>query len=256
VITRNTVQHNDQGGLPANVTTTTYPECQASGNVPGDCGEGIHLWSVANSSVTFNTVTDNVGGILLTDEFGPTHGNLIAGNVITDNVYDCGITLPSHSLGRDPATGKLMPSFGGVYDNVVRNNISSGNGGAGVGIFAPFPGAASYNNVVEGNAISDNGEAGVSLHGHAPGAYIGGNKILNNIIGPNNLTGDHDVSPTADLSSTGILVWSAVTPITVTISGNTIFGSWYGIWLGHVVSAPGASAGNTFWSISTHVHKA
>ena len=256
VITRNTVQHNDQGGLPANVTTTTYPECQASGNVPGDCGEGIHLWSVANSSVTFNTVTDNVGGILLTDEFGPTHGNLIAGNVITDNVYDCGITLPSHSLGRDPATGKLMPSFGGVYDNVVRNNISSGNGGAGVGIFAPFPGAASYNNVVEGNAISGNGEAGVSIHGHAPGAYIGGNKILNNIIGPNNLAGDHDVSPKADLKTTGILVWSAVTPITVTISGNTIFGSWYGIWLGHVVSAPGASAGNTFWSISTHVHKA
>jgi len=255
-ISRNVIKNNDQGGLPANVTTTTYPECQASGNVPGDCGEGIHLWSVANSSVTFNTVTDNVGGILLTDEFGPTHGNLIAGNVITDNVYDCGITLPSHSLGRDPATGKLMPSFGGVYENVVRNNISSGNGGAGVGIFAPFPGAASYNNVVEGNAISGNGEAGVSLHGHAPGAYIGGNKILNNIIGPNNLTGDHDVSPTADLSSTGILVWSAVTPITVTISGNTIFGSWYGIWLGHVVSAPGASAGNTFWSISTHAHKA
>jgi parallel beta-helix repeat protein len=256
VITRNTVQHNDQGGLPANVTTTTYPECQASGNVPGDCGEGIHLWSVANSSVTFNTVTDNVGGILLTDEFGPTHGNLIAGNVITDNVYDCGITLPSHSLGRNPATGKLMPSFGGVYDNVVRNNISSGNGGAGVGIFAPFPGAASYNNVVEGNAISGNGEAGVSLHDHAPGAYIGGNQILNNIIGPNNLAGDHDVSPTADLATTGILVWSAVTPITVTISGNTIFGSWYGIWLGHVVSAPGASARNTFWAISTHAHKA
>jgi hypothetical protein len=255
-ITRNTIKNNDQGGLPANVATTTYPECQASGNVPGDCGEGIHLWSVATSSVTFNTVTDNVGGILLTDEFGPTHGNLIAGNVITDNIYDCGITLPSHNLGRDPATGKLMPAFGGVYDNTVRNNISTGNGGAGVGMFAPFPGAASYNNVVEGNAISGNGEGGVSLHGHTPGAYIGGNKILNNIIGPNNLAGDTDVSPTADLKTTGIVVWSAATPITVTISGNTIFGSWYGIWLGHVVSAPGASAGNTFWSISTHAHKA
>ena len=254
-ITRNTIKNNDQGGLPANVATTTYPECQASGNVPGDCGEGIHLWSVANSSVTFNTVTDNVGGILLTDEFGPTHGNLIAGNVITDNIYDCGITLPSHNLGRDPATGKLMPAFGGVYDNTVRNNISTGNGGAGVGMFAPFPGAASYNNVVEGNAISGNGEGGVSLHGHAPGAYIGGNKILNNIIGPNNLAGDKDVSPKADLKTTGIVVWSAVTPITVTISGNTIFGSWYGIWLGHVVSAPGAASGNTFWSTTSRVRQ-
>jgi hypothetical protein len=149
-----------------------------------------------------------------------------------------------------------MPSFGGVYDNVVRNNISSGNGGAGIGIFAPFPGSASYNNVVEDNAITGNGEGGVSLHGHAPGAYVGGNKILNNLIGPNNVAGDHDVSPAPDLVTTGIVVWSAVTPITVTISGNTIFGSWYGIWLGHVVSAPGASARNTFWSISTHVHKA
>jgi len=255
-ITRNTIKDNDQGGLPANVATTTYPECQASGNVPGDCGEGIHLWSVANSSVTFNTVTDNVGGILLTDEFGPTHDNLIAGNVITDNIYDCGITLPSHNLGRDPATGKLMPSFGGVYNNVVRNNISTGNGGAGVGMFAPFPGAASYDNVVEGNAISGNGEGGVSLHGHAPGAYVGGNKILNNIIGPNNLAGDQDLSPGPDLSTTGIIVWSAVTPITITISGNTIFGSWYGIWLGHVVSAPDAAARNTFWSTTTRVHKA
>jgi len=51
-------------------------------------------------------------------------------------------------------------------------------------------------------------------------------------------------------------VWSAVTPIKVTISGNTIFGNWYGIWLGHVVLAPGARARNTFWGISTYVHTA
>ena len=255
-IARNVVQHNDQGGLPANAATTTYPECQASGNVPGDCGEGIHLWSVADSSVLLNTVTDNVGGILLTDEFGPTHGNLIAGNVVTNNALDCGITLPSHNLAIDPKTLKPMPAFGGVYDNVVRNNITTGNGGAGVGIFAPFPGAASYDNVVKGNAISGNGEAGVSLHGHAPGAFVGGNQILDNVIGPNNLGGDQDVTPAPDLATTGILVWSAVTPIKVTISGNILFGSWYGIWLGHVVNAPGAAARNTFWSTPTHVHKA
>ena len=79
VIVHNTVENNDQGGLPANAATTKYAECQASGNIPGDCGEGIHLWSVANSQVLFNTVTGNAGGILLTDEFGPTYGNLIAG---------------------------------------------------------------------------------------------------------------------------------------------------------------------------------
>jgi parallel beta-helix repeat protein len=110
--------------------------------------------------------------------------------------------------------------------------------------------------VIEDNAITGNGLAGVTIHSHAPGAFVGGNRILNNLIGTNNIGGDPDVGPLPDMATTGILVWSAATPITVTISGNTIFGNWDGIWLGHVVSAPGASARNRFWAISTHVHKA
>jgi len=259
VIKHNTVSNNDLGGLPANSATTMYAECQASGGVPGDCGEGIHLWSVANSQVLLNRVTGNAGGILLTDEFGPTHGNLIAGNVVTDNAYDCGITLPSHNLGRDPTTGKFMPAFGGVYDNIVRNNIVLDNGvlgqGAGIGIFAPGPGTASYDNLISDNTLSGNGLAGVALHGHAPGAFVGGNSIIGNLIGTNNVDGDSDVAPHADAVTTGILVWSAATPITETISGNTIFGDWNGIWLGHVVTALGAAHTNTFWSVSTHVHQ-
>jgi len=260
VIKHNVVQDNDQGGLPANLATTTYAECQASGNIPGDCGEGIHLWSVANSQVLLNTVTGNAGGILLTDEFGPTHNNLIAGNIVTDNAYDCGITLPGHNLALNPQTHAFMPAFGGVYANVVRNNIVLDNGllgqGAGILIAAPAPGTASYDNVIEDNAISGNGLSGVTIHGHAAGAYVGGNTISGNYIGPNNLDGDTDVSPTADNATTGILAWSAATPITVTITGNTIFGNSYGVWLGHVVSAPGAAAGNTFWTVSARVHVA
>jgi len=260
MIEHNVVQNNDQGGMPANAATTKYAECQASGNVPGDCGEGIHLWSVANSQVLFNTVTGNAGGILLTDEFGPTHGNLIAGNIVTGNAYDCGITLPGHNLALNPQTHKLMPAFGGVYDNVVRNNIVLDNGllgqGAGILIAAPAPGTASYNNVIEDNAIRGNGLAGVTMHGHAAGAFIGGNQVLDNLIGPNNLDGDPDVSPTTDMRTTGILVWSAGTPITMTISGNTIFGDWYGIWMNSTVSAPGALHRNTFQAVNTRVHVA
>jgi parallel beta-helix repeat protein len=261
VIKYNLVQNNDQGGLPANAATTAYAQCKVSGSVPGDCGEGIHLWSVAYSEVLLNTVTRNAGGILLTDEFGPTHGNLIASNVVTDNAPDCSITLASHNLALNPQTRAFMPSFGGVYGNVVRNNIVLVNGlkgqGAGVGIFVPAPGTASYNNVVEDNAITGNSLPGVTLHGHAAGAFVGGNQILNNLIGPNNTAGDPDTIPPApDLRTTGILVWSAGTPITVTISGNTIFNDWYGIWMNSTVSAPGASSLNTFWTISTHVHKA
>ena len=95
-----------------------------------------------------------------------------------------------------------MPAFGGVYANVVRNNIVLDNGllgqGAGVLIAAPAPGTASYNNVIEGNTISANGLAGVTIHGHALGAFVGGNEILDNLIGRNNIDGDADVSPTAE----------------------------------------------------------
>ncbi len=259
VIKHNVVRNNDLGGLPANVGSTTYAECKPNGPVPGDCGEGIHLWSVAYSEVLLNTVTGNSGGILLTDEFGPTHNNLVAGNVVTSNAYDCGITLPGHNLAVDPATHKFMPAFGGVYANVVRDNVVMDNGvlgqGAGVGLFAAGPGTASYDNLVTGNYISGNGLAGVALHAHAPGAIVSGNRILDNVIGTNNVDGDPDTSPT-DMRTTGILAWSAATPVSVTISGNTIFGDWYGIWLSQVVKAPGAYQRNTFWSVATHVHTA
>ena len=101
-------------------------------------------------------VEDNVGGILVTDEFGPSAHNVIAFNVSRDNEEDCGITLPSHK-----AATVTDPTMGGVYDNLVFGNVSEGNGGAGVGMFAPFPGTASYDNLVIDNTLKDNGEAGV-----------------------------------------------------------------------------------------------
>ena len=254
VIKHNVVEHNDLG-----TPTSSYKECQPQGQVPGDCGEGIHLMGVADSDVLINTVTDNSGGILLTDEFGPTHGNLIAGNIVSDNAADCGITLASHNLGRNPTTAALMPAFGGVYGNVVRDDIVVDNGlqgaGSGIGIFAPFPGAAAYDNLVEGNTTVGNGQSGISLHSHAPGAWIGGNRIVDNLVGPNNLVGDSDATP-PDTATTGILVWSAASPVGITIAGNTVFDDWYGIWLSATVRAPGAAHSNTFLADSTHVHVA
>jgi parallel beta-helix repeat protein len=84
-----------------------------------DCGEGIHLAAVHHSTVANNVVDHNAGGILLTDETGPNRDNLIIGNQITDNGYDCGITLASHrpptnlGFGSDPAV-----AFG-VFRNTV-----------------------------------------------------------------------------------------------------------------------------------------
>ena len=263
-ISHDIVQGNDQG--PA---TSAYMECQAAGNIPGDCGEGIHLMSVADSTVSHDYVTGNSGGILLSDEFGPTHDNVIEHNLVSNNASDCGITMPSHNgLAVNPATLAPNPSLGGVYNNTVRNNVVLSNGltgfGAGVLLAAPFPGSASYNNVIEGNLIENNGIAGVTLHSHAPGAFIGGNEIEHNIIGVNNLTGDTPLSPPtglgaapiqfqADMQTTGVLVWSLVTPQSITISDNVFLGDAIGIWLNPAVSDPAAATSNTFQGVTTPV---
>lgn len=123
---------------------TDYGQCFSTPEAPGDCGETIHLVSVTDSIVKDNRVVDNVGGILLTDEFGPTSGNVIRGNYTLDNTDDCGITLAGHSSAAvNPATG--MPTgAAGVFDNLVEDNVSNDNGvkGQGAGILmgggAPF----------------------------------------------------------------------------------------------------------------------
>ena len=263
-ISHDIVQGNDQG-----TPGSAYMECQVAGNVPGDCGEGIHLMSVADSTVSHDYVTGNSGGILLSDEFGPTHGNVIEHNLVSNNASDCGITMPSHNgLAVNPATLAPNPSLGGVYDNTVRNNVVLSNGltgfGAGVLLAAPFPGSASYDNVVEGNLIENNGISGVTLHSHAPGAFIGGNEIVHNIIGVNNLTGDTPLSPPtglgaapvqfqADMQTTGVLVWSLLTPQSITIADNVILGDAIGIWLNPAVSDPAAATSNTFQGVATPV---
>jgi nitrous oxidase accessory protein NosD len=227
----NIVEGNDVGfGDPS----SPYFSCTPNGGE--DCGEGIHLMSVAHSAVINNVSKDNSGGILLTDEFGPNHDNLVQGNIVEDNVKDCGITIPSHNLGMNPSTGKLEPSFGGVYRNRIIGNVVTGNGvkgfGAGVGVFAPSSFTASYDNVIADNFIEGNGLAGISVHSHQANAYVNGNVFVHNIIGENNvsLADGTDSTPT-DNQTTGILIWSDATPYHFVVAHNTIFDDTYGVWL-------------------------
>ncbi len=249
----NDVTGNDLGNEnPA----SPYSFCTPNGG--GDCGEGIHLLSVANSTVLGNKSIGNSGGILLTDEFGPNHDNLIAGNLVLNNVNDCGITIPSHSIGLDPSTGKPDPSVGGVYRNKVINNVVTGNGtkgfGAGIGVFAPGPFTASYDNLVSGNFSSGNGLAGISVHSHAPNAYVDGNVFTNNLIGTNNLTGEDgaDVSP-KDTQTTGILIWSAASLYHFTVANNTIFNNAVGVWLTPATIRASGLRTNHFINVTTPV---
>jgi parallel beta-helix repeat protein len=233
-VSNNTVIHND---LNLNLDTHTCP-----GAFPfdqDDCGEGLHLRGVSNSQILNNLVTDDAGGILLTDETAATTGNTIDGNRVQDNVEDCGITLASHPSQIIPPTTQggqptFKPGFG-VFKNSITNNVVSGNGAAGVGIFASVPGTGSYDNLVQGNTIYGNGIAGVSLHSHAPGQNLDGNQIIGNTVGTNNLFGDSDAG---DFQTTGILLMAAVVPAKGTvITGNTITGNDIGIWLANTASS-------------------
>ena len=212
-IENNTVVENDTYG-PFN------PLCVAQ---PDDCGEAVHLQSVTNSIVRHNLVQNNIGGILLTDEDGPTSGNLIADNRVLDNTLDCGITLASHWFD---LAGPAAPGVAGVYRNTVLHNVSNGNGAAGIGVFAGPPGAAAWGNLVANNTAKNNGFAGVMIHSHTPGQNADQNAIIHNTLAGNGIDDDNPV----DDAPAGISVFSAVTPIPHTvIVANLISDEHYGI---------------------------
>lgn len=236
-----TVENNHLSNNDTGVNTDATQECAPAGEVPGDCGEALHLMSVVNARVIGNTIENNIGGILITDELGPSHGNLVLHNVSRNNSEDCGITLPSHNPA---AVGN--PSAGGVYNNVIAFNVSDGNGGAGVGMFAPFPGAASYNNLVVGNVLENNGEAGVGVHSHARGQNVAGNVIIGNFVSGNGIDPDSGSG-----HSTGIALFSAVDATHEVVLGNRIANEYWGIFVAGPVTVTSPQA-NSFASSVTN----
>ena len=238
-IDHNTVRWNDTG-----VGTDQTAECQDMGNVPGDCGEGLHFSGVTWSKMTHNTVENNVGGILITDELGPSAHNLISHNVSRNNAEDCGITLPSHN-----GAAMTDPSLGGVYDNVISHNVSEHNGGAGVGMFAPFPGTASYNNQVIDNRLSDNGEAGVAIHAHDVFMNVSGNVIRGNRISGNGIDPDSGSG-----HPTGIALFSMVVPVSVTVADNHIDHEYWGIFTSGSFTTSGLSSNHYGKSVTHHTN--
>jgi parallel beta-helix repeat protein len=217
-ISGNSILNNDKGLVPGNPTTcpslSSFPYFTGEAE---DCGEGILLSGVRHSILADNTVTGNAGGILITDDTGATHDNLITGNsVVRNTALDCGITLPSHSEA-------------GVFHNTVSGNDSSYNGGPGVGIFAPGPGSKAYGNVIINNHLKGNGLPGVTMHNHAapgvdgvpagaPPPRFNDNVIVGNEISDN----AQDTEDAATAGPTGINIFS-VAPMTGTlISQNVI----------------------------------
>ncbi len=197
-------------------------------NEGDDCGEGIHLMATNHVSVVGNEVAYNSGGILISDETGRNYSNLISDNNVHDNPYDCGITLASHPPATSVIASATLPY--GVNGNTISHNVSAHNGyqvpgaGAGVGIFAPFPGTTDAGNVVIDNVLRDNGLPGVTMHNHAaapspaPAVNLNDNVIVGNQISGNGA----DTEDAATSGPTGVNLFS-VAPVWGTVVSQNVF---------------------------------
>ena len=247
-IRENIVRHNDLGFGAANA----IGECAPQGEVPGDCGEGLHLITVGHSAVLGNRVTGNAGGILLTDELGPTDRNLVAGNHVYENPYDCGITVAGHN-NQVVVDGTVKPDVGGIYENRIIANVSDRNGlqgeGAGILLATAGPGTAVYSNEIRANRAAGNNLSGITLHSHAPGDDLDGNQIIGNWLRRDNVGGDPDAN---DAETTGILIFSAVKTLAGTVvRANRIADAHFGIWTQNVPSIP--TSANRYFNVTVPV---
>jgi parallel beta-helix repeat protein len=225
----NTVTNNDVNLEPSIPACPGIPDFETGEDF--DCGEGVHLIGVDHSTVANNTVENNAGGILLSDDTGQTHDNLVTGNLSKDNPFDCGIVMASHA----PGPGSTKPHLGVVH-NTIANNESTHNGfqvpgaGAGVGLFADGSGIGLVSgNVVVNNKLTNNGIPGVAFHSHVgPTFGLPPDDLNDNVIVGNTISGNGaDLFDTATPGPTGININSGGggTPITGTvISQNVIKG--------------------------------
>ncbi len=221
-----TIAHNHVTKNNLSLTKTGCPGLPAfETSEGGDCGEGIHLMASDHSVVIGNKADYNSGGILVTDETGPTYANVITENTVEYNGEACGITLASHPAA---IVNPVAPMSFGVYQNTVRNNESSYNGlnnggGAGVGMYAPGPGQVNYGNIAIGNLLVGNGLPGVAMHNHAsiPGAppvVFRDNSVVGNTFRHNGA----DTGDAATAGSTGINVYSVVPLNGIVITNNVM----------------------------------
>jgi parallel beta-helix repeat protein len=212
-----------------------------------DCGEGIHLSGVDHSIVSRNIVRHNAGGILISDDTGPNHDNLISENLVEDNPYDCGITLASHHFNQGPTDPAV-----GIYRITVIGNTSRRNGlstgeGAGVGLFTGPPGGQNNGNVVAHNVLIGNALPGVALHTHAPFQSNNNHLIIGNVISGNGA--DPDPGTT---HPTGISIFSPVVPLTGIVIAQNVF-TREGIDIGINVADPTSTIDVHFNSFSDNV---
>jgi hypothetical protein len=222
----NVVRSNDQSLQSSISDCPGLPSFET--NEGSDCGQGIHLMGVDHSTVSFNDVEQNAGGILVSDETDTSHDNVITRNFVMNNTYNGGITLASHPVYL--TTGNTKLAFG-VYDNTVSNNDSihngfgGGAGGAGIGLYAPGAGNRVYANSIVGNRLIGNSLSGIAVHNNAnfsssaapPNPDVNDNTIAGNYIAGN---GPDPVASTN--VPTGISIFGLTPVVDLVVEDNVI----------------------------------
>lgn len=226
---------NDEGILVQDASDSLIENSTVKGNAvnPFSTAEGtevkaISLAGTRNVLVEHNTVEgNNHGGIGIYDDgsnslFAPTAidtspvagtGNIVSGNLVKDNLGDCGIVLSAKNsggtvsgdvisgnnvVGYNPAAGDKIPGVGGIVvaggsygavnitNNVVSNNVATGGYIPGISLHAFGTGTISGTQLT-GNVLSHNGVGGVSkqttgIEIAALGGTISGTEVLRDRI--------------------------------------------------------------------------
>ena len=188
-VLRNKVVGNNTGGIPP-TPSSPYPQCSAFGEVPGDCGEGIHLmgvgtpwWPATTSAATRAASCSPTSSVRRT-----TTTSRATSSPATPSTA----ASPCRATTRSPSTPAASASRGGrrvpqrhpPQPGHLQRPPGRGRRRA---VRQRRPGTGSYDNLVEDNYLAGNELAGVTMHAHtiAPGQFedLSGNKIVDNVIG-------------------------------------------------------------------------
>jgi len=138
---------------------------------------GISVFSSQAISIINNTITDSKFGILLE----ASDDNTISGNRL-NHIQQVGIFVRAsrNLIDRNRVTSG---SYGGINidgmtgfgdNNRIVNNVVEGNPQYGVGLWR------ARDNLVKGNVVSENGGAGIMLIASCTGNVLEQNKVVNN----------------------------------------------------------------------------
>ena len=189
--------------------------------------KGIALAGTRNVLVKDNTVESNDhGGIGVYDDgpnspFAPDAidtvpvpgvGNVVMGNLVKDNLADCGIVLSAKNPG------------GGVAHNVITRNTVVGGVGGIIVAGGAFGRVDVTGNVVTRNVVTGGFIPGISLHAFGPGV-IAGTMLIGNVLSDN---GNGAVSE----ETTGIEIAAGYggTIAGTQVLGDSVTGDHYGVF--------------------------